>query len=57
MPMYRNGDMTRNIFVAIFERPLNPDSGVFIDVLNNFLENVKLGDKLCYIMEITKSVF
>ena len=34
-------DMTKNILVAITYRPPNTDSGVFIDVLNNFLENVK----------------
>ena len=43
-------DMTKNILVAIIYRPPNIDCGVFIDVLNNFLENVKIEDKFCYII-------
>ena len=43
-------EMTKNILVAIIFRPPNTDSGVYIDVLNNFLKNVEIEDKLCYII-------
>ena len=43
-------DMTKNIHLAIIYRSPNTYSGVFIDVLSNFLENVKIEDKFCYII-------
>ena len=40
-------DISRNILVAVFYRPPNTDSRVFIEMLNNFLDIVKKEDKLC----------
>ena len=38
-------DTTKNIHLAIIYRSPNTYSGVFIDELSNFLENVKIEDK------------
>ena len=43
-------DMSKNILVAVFYRPPNTDSKVFVEVLNNVLDVVKKEDKLCYMM-------
>ena len=43
-------DMSRNVLVAVFYRPSNTDSRVFIEMLHNFLDIVKKEDKLCYII-------
>ena len=37
-------DMTKSILIATSYRPPKTELGVFVDVLNNFLENIKIED-------------